>query len=173
MTIPDAGVSLPISFNIHAAGELFNGIRYQDAPNDSGVGLKQALEPASTAGDVLIVSTPMPQTPDPTTSALFQSHIGSVTHGSGFGNHDHLKQMSGEPHLRVAEVKSTAAAGAFTTGEPLQSDVFQYQIPSAGIARTVPLPALNQSMEVPSSFDAQRRRWVYRPVLGSRMDFQG
>lgn len=155
----------PVStlFTVQTARELLTVL--QDRESSGSTGFPEALKAAEAGTDVLELSPAASQGPgDPTTSALFQAHIGAF--GNQGGPVGGVPPAEGKPEAQVNSVISATATGRFTSETPLQSSEFQLAGPAS--SRKTPYAVAEDFAGI---YDAQTTQVIHR--LGTRLDVKG
>ena len=134
--------------------------------------LSQAFNPLNTLGGA--ADAPTLGVADPTSSALFQSHLGALGANPLLASASLNTGLTETPTtLRVMATNAGAATGAFSEGQPLNPN--SYVLNSAAREGLSPNPSPTaMSVEgIPAIYSPQGIPMAYRTQIGALLDLRG
>lgn len=144
----------------------------QDSTAAVSPDLSQAFNPLNTLGGA--ADAPTLGVADPTSSALFQSHLGALGANPFLASASLNSGLTETPTtLRVMATNAGAATGAFSEGQPLNPN--SYVLNSAAREGLSPNPSPSaMSVEgVPAIYSPQGIPMAYRTRIGALLDLRG
>lgn len=161
-----------------ATSNLFDHRAFLDAlqtlERGAASGFDQAVESAQAGTDTLQVATLVPNL-DPTSSILFQAHLGALAPrpAAGFLAETVLSSEQQDP-LRVTGINAANAAGAFANGQSLQSNAYEPGPGGMEAAQGTRFPSAAGAEDFGGFYDAlMRSTEINRPRIGTRLDVKG
>jgi hypothetical protein len=168
--ITDSISSAGSPFTIQAGRELLAALQTQDQSVSVVKDFNQALASTNPVTDTVeLLPASQRLNADPTSSALFQAHLGTPATGrvsTALTDSSSLAEDHGQ--LKVTGIAAATAAGPFANGESSQPDHFRLGLPSMELA---------QASQYPTAAGVNGYSGTYGTKtnfqIGARMDLKG
>ncbi len=138
----------------------------QEQTRGGSVRFQQTLAETEAAMDTMELTTPQPSA-EPTTSALFQSHLGAF--GPGTARMDAAALPEEQTPLRVSGISAAVAASPFAGEQSLASHPFQEALRESASAQGS--VGVAGSEDFSGIYDARTGQIIHR--VGARLDVKG
>jgi hypothetical protein len=165
--IPESINSTVSAFTLQAGRDLLAALKAQDQANTTAEDFQKTLEATNAITDNLEITSISPAlNADPTSSTLFQAHLGTLASSQASAD----SALSAEDHtqLKVTGIGATTATGPFANGRSPQPEYFQPELPGVEPSQASRYPAVDGADGFSGTYGMAMNRQI-----GVRLDLRG